>query len=222
MRNKVVSGLEAISHIKDGMTVMVGGFGDCGRPYYLEKLLCENNTAKELTLINNALGNNDAEYWAQYFIDKRVKKALCTYPRNNRPAQDQMFSGEIEYEVMPMGTFIERIHAGGSGIAAFYTPAGVHTPYADDNGKEYRTFNGRDYILETALYADVGLVCGKYCDEIGNVVVKGTGRNFNLAMAMASKYTVVQVDEVVKIGDIDPDDVYIPNGFINAIVKVGE
>ncbi len=209
---------EALEGLRDGMRVMVGGFGLCGNPEALIAAVVERGV-RELTLISNNAGNlgKGLAAWLRAGI---VRKVICTYLGNNEDLHRLMAEGAIEVEVVPQGTFVERIRAGGAGIAAFYTPTGVGTVVAE--GKEVRRFEGRDYVLERALRADFALVRAHQADPFGNLRFRRTTRNFQLAMATAADTTVVECDELVPLGAFDPDDVHLPGIFVHRVVEVRE
>ncbi|GGF05105.1 3-oxoacid CoA-transferase subunit A [Mycetocola zhadangensis] len=221
MISKIVSGLdEAVSGISDGAVVMIGGFGRAGQPVELIDALLAHG-AKDLTVINNNAGNGDTGL-AALLAARRVRKMICSFPRQ---VDSQVFdglyrAGEIELELVPQGNLAERIRAAGAGIGAFFTPTGVGTALAE--GKETREINGRQYVLEYALPADVALVSALRADRWGNLVYRKTARNFGPIMAAAAATTVVQVDEIVELGAIDPESVVTPGIYVNHVVAVGE
>lgn len=214
--NKVYDSAEkAIEGLEDGMTIMSGGFGLCGNPENLIKALNERGT-QDLTVISNNCGTD--EYGLGILLqDRQIKKMVSSYVGENKNFEKQYLSGELEVELTPQGTLAERIRAGGSGIPAFYTPTGFGTVVAD--GKETRKFDGRDFVLETALRADFAFVKAHKGDTMGNLIFRKTARNFNSIMAMAGKITVAEVEELVEPGELDPDEVHIPSIFVQRIIK---
>lgn len=228
--NKIVKTFkEAVADIPDGATIMLGNFaGPGGTPFYLIQALHKQG-AKDLTIIANTAGGIgltlDFDDHRILFESKRVKKVIATFPFSTSPkrpsaAEKLIVAGEVELELVPQGTLAERIRAGGAGIPAFYTPTGVGTVI--EEGKEKRDFNGRPYLLEHALTADYAFVRAYKADEMGNLVYRGTQRQFNPIMAMAASITIAEVDEVVESGEIDPDCVVTPGIFVHRIVKVTE
>lgn len=214
--NKVYDSAEkAIEGLEDGMTIMSGGFGLCGNPENLIKALNERGT-QDLTVISNNCGTD--EYGLGILLqDRQIKKMVSSYVGENKNFEKQYLSGELEVELTPQGTLAERIRAGGSGIPAFYTPTGFGTVVAD--GKETRKFDGRDFVLETALRDDFAFVKAHKGDTMGNLIFRKTARNFNSIMAMAGKITVAEVEELVEPGELDPDEVHIPSIFVQRIIK---
>jgi len=205
------SSIEAVKDIQDGATIMVGGFGVCGIPENLIQALAETGV-KNLTVISNNCGIDD---WGLGILLKRkqIKKMISSYVGENKEFERQYLSGEIEVELLPQGTLAEKIRAGGAGIPAFYTPAGVGTIIAE--GKEVRTFNGKDYILETALKADFSLVSAFRADEMGNLIYNKTAQNFNPIMAAAGAITIAEVEE---IGDIPSSQVDTPGIYVQRLI----
>ena len=201
MINKVVSSIdEALIGIKDNMTFMLGGFGLCGIPENAIKALSKSNI-KNLTCISNNAGVDD--FGLGLLLKKnQIKKMISSYVGENSEFERQMLSGELEVDLIPQGSLAERCRAGGAGIPAFYTPAGFGTEIAKN--KEVKVFNGQPHILETALIADFSFVKAWKGDEAGNLIYKGTARNFNPLMAMAGKITVAEVEELVPAGELDP------------------
>ena len=214
--NKVVKNAkEAIEGIQDGMTLMVGGFGLCGIPENSISALVELG-AKNLTCISNNAGVDDFGL-GLLLQKKQIKKMISSYVGENEEFERQMLSGELEVDLIPQGSLAERCRAGGAGIPAFYTPAGYGTEVA--HGKEVRYFNGKPHILEAALEADFALVKAWKGDKNGNIIFKGTARNFNPVMAMAGKITVVEVEELVELGELDPNHIHIPGVFVQRIFE---
>ncbi|WP_382306872.1 3-oxoacid CoA-transferase subunit A [Herbiconiux sp. UC225_62] len=221
MISKVSPGIQdAVADIADGSTVMIGGFGRAGQPVELIDALIEQG-ATGLTVVNNNAGNGDTGI-AALIAAGRVRKVVCSFPRqvDSYVFDAKYRAGEIELELVPQGNLAERIRAAGSGIGAFYTPTGVGTLVAE--GKETRTIDGRDYLLEYPLRADYALVSAFKADRWGNLVYRKTARNFGPLMAAAATTTIVQVDEVVELGALDPEAVVTPGIFVNRVVAVGE
>jgi 3-oxoadipate CoA-transferase alpha subunit len=221
MISKVSPGIrEAVAGIEDGSTVMIGGFGRAGQPVELIDALIEQG-ATGLTVVNNNAGNGETGI-AALIGAGRVRKVVCSFPRQ---VDSQIFdakyrAGEIELELVPQGNLAERIRAAGAGIGGFYTPTGVGTLVAE--GKETRTIDGRDYLLEYPLRADYALISAFKADRWGNLIYRKTARNFGPLMAAAAATTIVQVDEVVELGALDPEAVVTPGIFVNRVVAVGE
>ena len=217
--SKVVGSVAAaLEGVGDGARIMVGGFGLCGNP----EALIEGVVAagiRDLTLISNNAGNlgKGLAAWLRAGI---VSKIFCTYVGNNEDLHRAMADGSIDVTILPQGTFVERMRAAGAGIPAFYTPTGVGTVVAE--GKETREFDGRTYVMERALHADVALIRAHQADPYGNVRFFRTARNFQPLMATAAKLTLVETDHLVALGDIDPDDVHLPGAFVQRVVHVPE
>lgn len=210
---------EALEGVGDGSTVMIGGFGAVGQPDFLVDGLAQQG-ARDLTIIINNAGWSRETGVPRLFDLGRVRKIICSFPKNS-PAFDDLFrAGKIELEIVPQGTLAERIRAGGAGVPAFYTPTGVGTAMAE--GKEVREFKGRTYLLEHALEADLALVEAWRGDRWGNLSYRGSGRNFNPIMAMAGRVTVAQVHGVLELGEIAPDDVITQGLFVNHVVDMSE
>ena len=219
MIDKQVGSLtDAVADIRDGSTVMISGFGEAGSPIELIHALIDQGT-RDLVVINNNAGNGHVGL-AALIASGRVRKVICSYPRssNSEVFQNLYREGRIELELVPQGTLAERIRAGGAGIPAFYTPTSAGTPLAE--GKEAREFDGRKYVLEHALRADVALVKAERADRFGNLVYNKTARNFAPIMCMAAETTIVQVRQIVPAGDIDPEVVVTPGIFVDRIVHV--
>ena len=200
--------------LKDGMMVMSGGFGLCGIPEHLSDAIRDSGV-KGLTFISNNAGV-DGIGLSRLLETRQIKKMISSYVGENAEFMRQYLSGELELEFNPQGTLAERLRAGGAGIPAFFTATGYGTVVAD--GKETRQIDGRWYVLETALKADVSLVKAWKADKSGNLVFRKTARNFNPACAMAGKVCVAEVEEVVEIGAIDPDQVHLPGIYVDRIV----
>jgi 3-oxoacid CoA-transferase subunit A len=215
MKKIFTSFRDAVDEITDGSTLMVGGFGLCGIPENLILALVEKG-AKDLTVISNNCGVDD---WGLGLLlqNKQIKKIFGSYVGENKEFERQVLAGEIEVELTPQGTLAEKIRAGGAGIPAFYTPAGVGTPIAE--GKEVRIFNGKEYVLEEALTADFSLVSAWKGDKMGNLVYRKTARNFNPMIAAAGKVTIAEVETLVDIGDLDPDCIHTPGIYVQGIIQ---
>ena len=201
--------------LRDGMTLMCGGFGLCGIPENLIAAVREHG-AKDLTVISNNAGVDDFGLGV-LLQTRQVKKMVSSYVGENAVFEGQFLSGELEVELTPQGTLAEKIRAGGAGIPAFYTPTGYGTLVAE--GKETKEYNGRHYILEESLTADIALVKAYRADKSGNLVFRMTARNFNPMMATAGKITIAEVEEIVEIGDLDPECIHVPGIYVNMIVK---
>jgi 3-oxoacid CoA-transferase subunit A len=214
--NKVVaSSDEAIRDIFDGATIMVGGFGLCGIPENLIRALQRKGT-KNLSTISNNVGV-DGLGMGLLLAAGQIRSHIGTYVGENKLLEEQVLKGEIDLQLIPQGTFSERIRAGGAGIPAFYTPAGVGTVVAQN--KETREFDGRLYVMEHGLKADFALVKAWKGDKWGNLVYRKTARNFNPMMATAAKITIAEVEELVEPGELDPDLIHTPSVFVKRIVK---
>jgi len=213
--NKVTTMEQAVERIQDGATLMMGGFGLCGIP---EKALLAlvARGVKDLTIIANNAGVADAGI-GLLIRNGQVKKMIATYIGENSILEKKFVDGEIEVELVPQGTFAERIRAGGAGIAGFYTPTGVGTVVAD--GKEIRVFDGKEYLLERPLRADVAFIKAWKADVHGNLVYRKTARNFNPMMATAADLTIAEVEEVVPLGSLDPESIATPGIFVNMVIK---
>lgn len=206
---------EAIADVRDGASIMVGGFGLCGIPENLIRALHRKGT-KNLTVISNNAGVN--EFGLGLLLQTRqIKKLIGTYVGENKVLEDLALKGEIELELNPQGTFSERIRAGGAGIAGFYTPTGFDTVVAE--GKEIREFNGRQYLLERGLVADFAFVKAWKGDRWGNLVYRRTARNFNPVMATAAAVTIAEVEELVELGELDPNAVVTPGVYVSRIFQ---
>jgi 3-oxoacid CoA-transferase subunit A len=214
--NKVVaSSDEAIRDIFDGATIMVGGFGLCGMPENLIRAL-ERKGTKNLATISNNVGV-DGLGMGLLLAAGQIRSHIGTYVGENKLLEDKVLKGDIDLQLIPQGTFSERIRAGGAGIPAFYTPAGVGTVVAQN--KETREFDGRLYVMEHGLKADFALVKAWKGDKWGNLVYRKTARNFNPMMATAAKITIAEVEELVEPGELDPDLIHTPSIFVKRIVK---
>jgi 3-oxoacid CoA-transferase A subunit len=206
---------EAVADIPNGATLMMGGFGLSGIPENCISALLRKDV-RDLTIVSNNAGVD--EFGIGLFLKKRmVKKMISSYVGENDEFERQLLSGELEVELVPQGTLAERIRAGGAGIPAFFTPAGVGTEVAE--GKEIREFNGKLYLMETALIADFALVKAWKGDTAGNLIFKGTARNFNPMMATAGKITIAEVEELVPIGELDPNAIHTPGIYVQRIFQ---
>lgn len=220
MVDKIVPDLaQAVAGIQDGATVMIGGFGNAGMPSALiDALIAQGATG--LTIVNNNAGNGDTGL-AALLAAGRVKKIICSFPRQvDSHVFDRLYrAGEIELELTPQGNLAERIRAAGAGIGGFFTPTGYGTQLAE--GKETRVIDGRHYVFETPIHADVALIKALKGDRWGNLVYRKAARNFGPIMAMAAKCTIAQVDEVVPLGALDPEVIVTPGIFVQRVVQVG-
>ena len=214
--NKLVANAdEAIHDIHDGATIMAGGFGLCGIPENLVNAIARKGV-KDLTIISNNAGVDN--FGLGILLQKRqVRKCIGTYVGENKLFEQLVLSGELELELVPQGTFAERIRAGGAGIPAFFTPTGVGTIVAQ--GKETREFDGKTYVMERALKADFALLKAWKGDEWGNLVFRKTARNFNPMMGTAAKTTIAEVEELVGVGQIPPDHVHLPSVYVKRIFQ---
>lgn len=203
----------ALADVKSGMTLVIGGFGLCGIPENSIAALHDMNV-KDLTCVSNNAGVDD--FGLGLLLQKRqIKKMISSYVGENALFEKLYMSGELELEFCPQGTLAERIRAGGAGIAGFYTPTGVGTLVAE--GKEIKNFDGRDYVLERGIVGDFAIVKAWKADKFGNLVFRKTARNFNPMAATAGKITVVEVEELVEIGELDPDQIHTPGVFVQRI-----
>lgn len=209
---------EAINHIKDGMTIMVGGFLGCGSPHRLIDALVEKGV-KDLTLICNDSGFADIGV-GKLVVNKQIKKLIASHIGTNRETGNQMNAGEMEVVLVPQGTLAEQVRAGGAGLGGFLTPTGVGTVV--EEGKEKIEIDGKTYLLELPLRADVALIAGETVDQFGNIVYYGATRNFNNLMAPAADLVIVEAEEVVEVGELDPNDVVTPGIFVDYIVNGGD
>jgi 3-oxoacid CoA-transferase subunit A len=199
----------------DGMTIMAGGFGLCGIPESLIMAIKKSGT-KGITIISNNCGVDDFGLGI-LLKTKQVKKMISSYVGENKTFEAQYINGELELELNPQGTLAERIRAGGAGIPAFYTKTGVGTVIAE--GKEHREFGGVSYIMERALWADLSIIKGWKADQAGNIVYRNTARNFNPIMAKAATTTIVEVEEIIKDGGIDPNNIHTPNIYVHRLIE---
>lgn len=215
MKGKVWDSFEqAVADIQDGATLIVGGFGLCGIPEKSIEALRDKGT-KNLTVVSNNCGVDD---WGLGLLlaNKQIKKMIASYVGENKIFEQQFLSGELEVELTPQGTLAERIRAGGAGIPGFYTATGVGTPIAQ--GKEVKVFDGKEYLLERAITGDFALVKAWKADKLGNLVFRKTSRNFNPIAATAGKITIAEVEEIVEVGELDPDEIHTPSVFVQRVV----
>lgn len=215
IKKTVANVQEALEGIEDGMTFMVGGFGLCGIPENIINELVRRNI-QGITCISNNAGVDD--FGLGLLLDKRqIKKMISSYVGENAEFERQMLSGEMEVELVPQGTLAQRCEAARTGIPAFFTPAGYGTEVAE--GKETREFNGKMYVMEEAFKSDFSFVKAWKGDAAGNLIFKGTARNFNPAMCGSSKITVAEVEELVPVGELDPNQIHIPGIFVQRIFQ---
>ncbi|MFN8176957.1 MAG: CoA transferase subunit A [bacterium] len=215
MRSKIADPRVCVAQIPDGASIMMGGFGMCGIPENMIRLLVEHG-AKDLTVISNNAGV--ADFGVGLLINNgQVRRMVSTYVGENPTLERALIEGRIDVELVPQGTFAERIRAGGAGIAGFFTPTGVGTPV--EQGKEKRVFHGREYLLELPLNADFAFIKAWKGDETGNLVYRRTTRNFHPMMAAAARTTFAEVEILVKPGEIDPDHVHTPAIFVDKIFR---
>jgi len=214
--NKIVKNAkEAVEGIQDNMTLMLGGFGLCGIPENSITELVKNDVTG-LTCISNNAGVDD--FGLGLLLHKhQIKKMISSYVGENKEFERQLLSGELEVELNPQGTLAERIRAGGAGIPAFFVPAGVGTEVAE--GKEVREFNGKEYLMETGLTADFSIVKAWKADAYGNLVYRDTANNFNNMMASAGKITIAEVEEIVPVGELAPNEIHTPGIFVQRVFK---
>ena len=205
---------EALEGLKDGMTVLAGGFGLCGIP---ENLIAEikRKGTRDLTVVSNNCGI-DGFGLGVLLEDRQIRKMIASYVGENALFERQMLDGELEVELTPQGTLAEKLRAGGAGIPAFYTATGYGTPIAE--GKDVREFNGRPYILEHSITGDFAIVKGWKADHFGNVIYRHTAQNFNPLAATAGRITVVEVEEIVEPGELDPAQIHTPGIYVDRII----
>jgi 3-oxoacid CoA-transferase subunit A len=214
--NKVVASADAaVADIPDGATIMSGGFGLCGNPENLIAALARKGV-KNLTLISNNCGTNDFGLGV-LLKARQVRKMVASYVGENKEFERQLLAGEIEVELNPQGTLAERIRAAGCGLGGFFTPTGVGTKIAE--GKETRTIDGKDYLLEKPLHADFAIIRAWKADRLGNLLFRETARNFSPLMAMAARTTIVECEHLVEVGEIDPDQIHTPSIFVKRVLK---
>src|SRR6201982_2475691 len=215
MDKRIVSADAAIEKIRDGATILMGGFGLCGIPENLIAAV-RRKGVKELTIVSNNAGVDD--FGIGLLLQQRqVKKMISTYVGENKLFEQLVLSGELQVELNPQGTLAERLRAGGAGIPAFYTPTGYGTMVAD--GKETREFGGRHFVLERALRGDFAFIKAWKGDRWGNLVFRKTARNFNPIMATAADYVIAEVEQLVEAGDLPPDQVHTPGIYVNSIFQ---
>jgi 3-oxoacid CoA-transferase subunit A len=232
--NKVYqSALDACRDIPDGATILAGGFGLCGIPENCIAALRELGT-KDLVVVSNNCGVDDFGLGI-LLRNKQIRKMISSYVGENKEFERQYLTGELEVELTPQGTLAERIRAGGAGIPAFYTPTGAHTAISEgglpvlynpdgtvkkySDKKEIRSFDGRDYVLEPAIKGDFALVKAWKADRSGNLIYRRTARNFNPMMAAAAKITIAEVEEIVDVGQLDPDTIHTPGIYVHRLIK---
>ncbi|MCE5172252.1 CoA transferase subunit A [Paenibacillus profundus] len=214
-KGKVVhSAAEAIQDIRDGATLIVGGFGLCGIPEQAI-LTLRDKGVKDLTIVSNNCGVDD---WGLGLLlaNNQIKKMISSYVGENKIFERQFLSGELEVELVPQGTLAERIRAGGAGIPAFYTATGVGTSVAE--GKEHKQFNGRTYIMEEAIVGDFAFVKAWKADTLGNLIYRNTARNFNPLAAAAAKVTIAEAEEIVETGQLDPNHIHTPGIYVQRLL----
>lgn len=211
----VVSYEEAMSGLEDGMTIIAGGFGLCGIP---ENLIAEikRRQTKDLTVVSNNCGV-DGFGLGILLEDKQIKKMIASYVGENALFEQQLLNGELEVDLTPQGTLAEKMRAGGAGIPAFYTATGVGTPVAE--GKETRSFHDREYLLEESITGDFAIVKGWKADRFGNVIYRHTAQNFNPLAATAGKITVVEVEEIVEVGELEPSQIHTPGIYVDRVIQ---
>lgn len=214
---KIISRTDALNYIKDGDTLLVGGFGLSGTPLTLLDTIASSNLGN-LTVVSNNLGE-EGKGLGKLLFKRQLKKAVGSYFTTNRDAVKDWSAGLLEIELVPQGTLAEAIRCGGAGIGGFYTKTAVGTKLAE--GKEEKEIDGEMYILEKAIKGDVSLIKAKKADRLGNLVYEATSRNFNAVMATASHIVIVEVDEIVETGDIEPGDIVTPHLYVDYIVQSG-
>jgi 3-oxoacid CoA-transferase subunit A len=215
MDKRIASPDTAIAKLQDGMTILMGGFGLCGIPENLIAAVRHKGT-KDLTIVSNNAGVDG--FGIGLLLEKRqVRKMVSTYVGENKLFEQLVTSGELQLELNPQGTFAERIRAGGAGIPAFYTPTGFGTMVAE--GKETREFDGRQFVMERGIRGDFAFIKAWKGDRWGNLIYRKTARNFNPMMATAAEYVIAEVEELVELGSLDPDNVHTPGIYVNAIFQ---
>jgi 3-oxoacid CoA-transferase A subunit len=212
---KLKSTEQAVKLIRDGDSLLVGGFGCCGTPFTMIDVIAKQNVTKNLTIISNNLGE-PGRGLGKLVLTKHIKKAIGSYFTSNRDAVKAWKKGELELEVMPQGTLAEAIRAGGAGIAAFYTKTAVGTLLAE--GKEERIFQNKRFILVEGIKANVALIKAEKADKLGNLVYSKTARNFNPMMATAADLVIAEVDEIVEVGELDPEHIVTPHSYVDILV----
>ena len=216
--NKVVTLDEALNHIKSGMTIAVGGFLGCGTPHTIINALVEKGV-KDLTLICNDTAYVDFGT-GKLIVNKQIKKLYASHIGTNKETGNQMNAGELEVHLNPQGTLAERLRAAGTGLGGFLTPTGVGTPI--EEGKQKMVIDGKTYLLEKPLKADIALILGHKVDKKGNIVYRGATRNFSPLMALAADVVIVEAENLVEVGEISPDDVETPGMLVDYIVVGGD
>lgn len=219
MKSKVMDIREAVAKVKSGSSLMIAGFGQAGAPRHLLRALAETDVT-DLHTISDDLGVTEHGFdqtIARLINRKMISTAKCCFIGQNPEASRQYIAGDLDIEFIPMGTFAERIRAGGAGIGGFYTPTGVGTPV--EEGKETKIINGRKYLLELPLRADVAFLHAWKADRFGNAVFKYTARNYNTIMATATDLVILEAEEIVEIGEIEPDQVQLPGVFVDIVVE---
>jgi 3-oxoacid CoA-transferase A subunit len=215
MDKRVANADTAIEKVTDGATILMGGFGTCGNPENLIAAVMRKGL-KNLTCVSNNVGM--ADFGLGLLVSEgRVKKLICSFPGLNKSCEQRVLNGEVEIEINPQGTLVERLRAGGAGIPAFYTPTAVGTVLAE--GKEVREFDGQKYLLERALRGNFAFIKAWKGDRWGNLVYRKTARNFHPTMATAADYVIAEVEELVELGSLDPDSIHTPGIFVDAIFQ---
>ncbi|WP_114569740.1 CoA transferase subunit A [Exiguobacterium flavidum] len=209
---------EATADIQDGATLVVGGFGLCGIPEKAIEAIQESGV-KDLTVVSNNCGVDDFGL-GLLLQTKQIKKMVSSYVGENKNFERQYLSGEIEVDLVPQGTLAERLRAGGAGIPGFYTPTGVGTPVAQ--GKEHKEFDGKMFILEEGIKGDFALVKAWKADKMGNLVFRKTSRNFNPVVATAGKITIAEVEELVEVGELDPNEIHTPGVYVQRVLVASD
>src|SRR5580692_722190 len=215
MDKRIASAEAAIANLRDGMTILMGGFGLCGIPENLIAAV-RNKGTKDLTVVSNNAGVDDFGI-GLLLQNHQVKKMISTYVGENKLFEQLVLSGELQVELNPQGTLSERLRAGGAGVPAFYTPTGYGTMVAE--GKETREFDGRHYVLERAIRGNFAFIKAWKGDRWGNLVFRKTARNFNPVMATAADFVIAEVEQLVELGQLPPDQVHTPGIFVNAILQ---
>jgi 3-oxoacid CoA-transferase subunit A len=215
MDKRIASPEAALTNLRDGMTILMGGFGLCGIPEKLIAALCGKGT-RDLTIVSNNAGVDDFGI-GLLLQNRQVKKMISSYVGENKLFERLVLSGELQVELNPQGTLAERLRAGGAGIPAFYTPTGFGTPVAEN--KETREFDGRHFVLERALRGDFAFIKAWKGDHWGNLIYRKTARNFNPMMATAADFVIAEVEQLIETGQLEPDQVHTPGVFVNAIFQ---
>lgn len=218
MKNKLMTAREAVRIVKEGDTLMVGGFLAGGHPENLVAALVNTNSAGNLTVISNDTGTTELSIY-QLVKSGRVKQIFASYIGSNPETGRLLMTGEAKVQLFPQGTLAEKIRAGGAGLGGVLTPVGIGTVV--EEGKRKVEIDNKEYLLEMPLKANVALIKAQQADEAGNLIINGSARNFNIVMATAADYVIAEVEEYVKAGEIDPNHVNVPGIFVDAIVKVG-